>query len=82
MLSPLLVSQILTLELGHIPGGQVSIRLFPHTLGTGLMNQKQFALIKTIQKIEVFKGFDARDVQLLLKICRMRAIPGEITIYA
>ena len=49
---------------------------------TQATNQKQFALIKTIQKIEVFKGFDARDVVLLLKICRMRTIPGETTIYA
>lgn len=49
---------------------------------TQVTNQKQFALIKTFQKIEVFKGFDARDVQLLLKICRMQAIPAQTKIYA
>jgi CRP-like cAMP-binding protein len=49
---------------------------------TQVTNHKQFALIKTIQKIEVFKGFDGRDVQVLLKICRMRSIPAQTTIYA
>lgn len=51
-------------------------------LMTQTISQKQFALIKTIQKIEVFKGFDGRDVQLLLKICRMRSIPPQTTVYA
>ena len=49
---------------------------------TQTTSHKHFALIKTIQKIDVFKGFDGRDVQLLLKICRMMPFPAQTTIYA
>ncbi|MDP7632201.1 MAG: cyclic nucleotide-binding domain-containing protein [Candidatus Latescibacteria bacterium] len=36
------------------------------------MNEKQYMLVKVIQKIEVFKHFDGTDVQRLLKVCKFR----------
>ena len=36
------------------------------------MNEKQYMLVKVIQKIEVFRGFDAGDVQRLLRVCKFR----------
>ncbi len=36
------------------------------------MNEKHYMLVKVIQKIEVFRGFDAGDVQGLLRVCKFR----------
>ena len=36
------------------------------------MNEKHYMLVKVIQKIEVFRGFDAGDVQRLLRVCKFR----------
>ncbi len=36
------------------------------------MNERQYHLVKVIQKIEVFAGFDHADVQRLLRICRFQ----------
>ncbi|MDA0338038.1 MAG: cyclic nucleotide-binding domain-containing protein [bacterium] len=37
------------------------------------MNEKQYQLVKVIQKIELFRDFDASDVQRLLRVCKFRS---------
>lgn len=46
------------------------------------MNEKkQYHLVKVIQKIEVFRGFDAQEVQRLLRVCHFTSFPGGTRIY-
>ena len=45
------------------------------------MNEKQYMLVKVIQKIEVFKHFDGTDVQRLLKVCKFRNFQQGAHIY-
>lgn len=45
------------------------------------MNEKQYHLVKVIQKIEVFRGFDANDVQGLLRVCRFRSFSAGDVVY-
>lgn len=52
-----------------------------HT-GTALsVNEKQYHLVKVIQKIEVFRRFGPTDVQRLLKVCHFRNIAAGEHIY-
>ena len=46
------------------------------------MNEKQYLLVKVLQKIEVFAGFDHADVQRLLKICRFKNFAEGQKIYS
>jgi CRP-like cAMP-binding protein len=45
------------------------------------LNEKQYHLVKVIQKIEVFRGFEAQDVQQLLRICRFKNFSSGEHIY-
>lgn len=45
------------------------------------MNERQYHLVKVIQKIQVFAGFDHSDVQRLLKICRFRGYATGEKVY-
>ncbi len=46
------------------------------------MNEKQYHLVKVIQKIDLFRAFDASDVQKLLRICKFRNVDMAEHIYA
>lgn len=46
------------------------------------MNEKQYHLVKVIQKIELFRNFDAGDVARLLRICKFRNYAESDHIYA
>ena len=45
------------------------------------MNERQFYLVKVIQKIAVFEGFELTDIQRLLRICRMREFEAGEQVY-
>ena len=45
------------------------------------MNERQHHLVKVIQKIEIFSGFDHTDVQRLLKICRFKSYASGEDVY-
>ncbi len=45
------------------------------------MNEKQYQLVKVIQKIELFRDFDASDVQRLLRVCKFRSYAQGDHIY-
>jgi CRP-like cAMP-binding protein len=45
------------------------------------VNEKQYLLVKVIQKIELFGDFDAADVQRLLRICKFRNFTAGEEIY-
>ncbi len=45
------------------------------------MNGRQHHLVKVIQKIEIFSGFDHTDVQRLLKICRFKSYASGEDVY-
>ena len=45
------------------------------------MNERQFFLVKVIQKIAVFEGFELTDIQRLLRICKMRELKAGEQVY-
>ncbi|MEE2658216.1 MAG: cyclic nucleotide-binding domain-containing protein [Candidatus Latescibacterota bacterium] len=45
------------------------------------MNEKQYHLVKVIQKMEVFRDFDATEVQRLLRVCRFKSFSDREKIY-
>lgn len=45
------------------------------------MNEKQYMLVKVIQKIEIFRNFDVTDVQRLLRVCNFRNFKQDEHIY-
>lgn len=45
------------------------------------MNEKQYHLVKVIQKIELFRDFDSGDVQRLLRICHFHVFSVGEHIY-
>lgn len=46
------------------------------------MNAQQYQMMQVVQKISIFKGFDIKEVMLLLKICHSMVYkPGQV-IYA
>jgi CRP/FNR family cyclic AMP-dependent transcriptional regulator len=45
------------------------------------VNEKQYHLVKVIQKIEVFRSFEPSDVQRLLRICKFRNFTDGDYIY-
>jgi NTE family protein len=46
------------------------------------MNEKQFQVVRVIQKLRLFKGLEAEEVQRLLPICRFRDFETGEEIYA
>ena len=43
------------------------------------MNSQQYQLMQVVQKISIFKGFDVKEVTLLLKICHSMVFePGQV----
>lgn len=45
------------------------------------MNEKQYMLVKVIQKIEIFRNFDVSDVQRLLRVCNFSNFKQDEHIY-
>lgn len=54
---------------------------FPLHSGLARVNERQYQLVKVIQKIEVFRGFDAGDVQRLLRVCHFKNLKTGEHVY-